>query len=81
MLFSATMPQMLLQFTRAGLKNPEMIRLDVDTKISENLRVCMCLGVGGSDDDDDRDDGDCDAAADDDDDMAIAMLVNMAMLL
>ncbi len=39
MLFSATMPQMLVQFTRAGLRDPVMIRLDVDTKISENLRV------------------------------------------
>ena len=33
------MPHMLVQFTRAGLRNPEMIRLDVDTKISDNLRV------------------------------------------
>jgi hypothetical protein len=39
LLFSATMPAALVQFTRAGLKSPEMIRLDVDTKISENLKV------------------------------------------
>ena len=39
LLFSATLPQALIQFSRAGLKDPEMVRLDVDTKVSENLKV------------------------------------------
>src|SRR5690348_2234461 len=41
MLFSATMPKQLLEFTRAGLTNPELIRLDADTKISENLKLAF----------------------------------------
>lgn len=39
LLFSATMPKMLVQFTRAGLKDPQLIRLDTDTKLSEELRL------------------------------------------
>ena len=38
-MFSATLPQAIIQFSRAGLKDPEMVRLDVDTKVSENLKV------------------------------------------
>lgn len=38
-LFSATMPAMLVEFTRAGLRDPKLIRLDVEAKISENLRI------------------------------------------
>lgn len=41
MLFSATLPKQLLEFSRAGLKNPEIIRLDVETKISENLKLAF----------------------------------------
>ena len=41
MLFSATMPKQLVEFTRAGLKDPELIRLDTDTKISENLKMAF----------------------------------------
>lgn len=33
------MPKMLVQFARAGLRDPQVIRLDVESKISENLRV------------------------------------------
>ena len=39
LLFSATLPSALIQFTRAGLKDPEVVRLDVETKVSENLKV------------------------------------------
>jgi ATP-dependent RNA helicase DDX54/DBP10 len=38
-LFSATLPKQLVEFTRAGLNNPEIVRLDVENKISPNLRV------------------------------------------
>eukprot|EP01118_Nematostelium_gracile_P002012 TRINITY_DN12099_c0_g1_i1.p1 TRINITY_DN12099_c0_g1~~TRINITY_DN12099_c0_g1_i1.p1 ORF type:complete len:351 (-),score=83.16 TRINITY_DN12099_c0_g1_i1:27-1079(-) len=38
-LFSATLPNLLVEFARAGLKNPQLIRLDTDTKISENLKL------------------------------------------
>ena len=38
-LFSATLPKALAQFARAGLNEPELIRLDVDNKISENLNM------------------------------------------
>ena len=41
MLFSATMPKVLVNFARAGLSDPELIRLDTDTKISENLKMCF----------------------------------------
>ena len=39
LLFSATMPKMLAQFSRAGLRDPQLIRLDTDTKMSEELRL------------------------------------------
>lgn len=41
MLFSATMPRQLMEFAQAGLENPELIRLDTDTKISENLKLAF----------------------------------------
>lgn len=37
MLISATLPAMLLEFSRAGLRDPEMVRLDTDNKLSPNL--------------------------------------------
>ena len=37
-LFSATLPKALAEFTRAGLKEPDLIRLDVDNKLSEHLQ-------------------------------------------
>lgn len=37
-LFSATLPKMLVEFAQAGLSDPTLVRLDVDTKLSENLR-------------------------------------------
>ena len=38
-LFSATLPKLLVDFARAGLQDPTLIRLDVDTKLSENLKM------------------------------------------
>lgn len=39
LLFSATLPESLVEFARAGLQNPILIRLDVETKLSENLKL------------------------------------------
>lgn len=39
LLFSATMPKTLVDFARAGLTDPALIRLDVDTKISKDLQM------------------------------------------
>ena len=41
LLFSATMPTQLVDFARAGLRDPQTVRLDTDTKISENLRLAF----------------------------------------
>lgn len=41
LLFSATMPKMLMQFSRAGLRDPQLIRLDTDVKMSEELRLAF----------------------------------------
>ncbi|UYV60253.1 DDX54 [Cordylochernes scorpioides] len=38
MLFSATLPKMLVDFAGVGLNNPQLIRLDVESKLSEQLR-------------------------------------------
>ncbi|XP_018099496.1 LOW QUALITY PROTEIN: ATP-dependent RNA helicase DDX54-like [Xenopus laevis] len=48
LLFSSTLPKMLLEFARAGnclhlgLTEPVLIRLDVDTKLSEQLKLSFC---------------------------------------
>ena len=39
LLFSATMPEQLAAFARAGLQNAEVIRLDAETKISPELQM------------------------------------------
>jgi ATP-dependent RNA helicase DDX54/DBP10 len=39
LLFSATLPKSLVEFARAGLTDPALIRLDVDTKISKDLQM------------------------------------------
>lgn len=39
LLFSATMPKQLVQFSRAGLRDPQLIRLDTDSQLSEELRL------------------------------------------
>ena len=41
LLFSATLPKALVEFARAGLNEPKLIRLDTDTKVSENLRLAF----------------------------------------
>ena len=41
MLFSATMPKQLIQFTRAGLRDPQLIRLETDNKMSDELRMAF----------------------------------------
>ncbi|XP_055461862.1 ATP-dependent RNA helicase DDX54 isoform X1 [Psammomys obesus] len=42
-LFSATLPKLLVEFARAGLTEPILIRLDVDTKLSEHLKTSFFL--------------------------------------
>lgn len=42
LLFSATLPKSLVEFARAGLQsNPKLVRLDADSKISEDLRMAF----------------------------------------
>jgi len=38
LLFSATLPKLLVDFAKAGLKDPVLVRLDVDSKLSEQLK-------------------------------------------
>ncbi|GAB6028281.1 ATP-dependent RNA helicase ddx54 [Chamberlinius hualienensis] len=39
LLFSATLPKSLVEFAKAGLSDPVLIRLDIDTKLSDNLKL------------------------------------------
>ncbi|KAG0665688.1 ATP-dependent RNA helicase dbp10 [Monosporozyma unispora] len=39
LLFSATLPSSLVEFAKAGLTNPVLVRLDAEQKISENLQM------------------------------------------
>lgn len=39
LLFSATLPKILVDFVKVGIEDPVLIRLDVDLQISENLKV------------------------------------------
>ncbi|XP_032899031.1 ATP-dependent RNA helicase DDX54 [Amblyraja radiata] len=41
LLFSATLPKQLVEFARAGLTEPVLIRLDVDTKLNDQLRLAF----------------------------------------
>nr|XP_033812268.1 ATP-dependent RNA helicase DDX54 [Geotrypetes seraphini] len=41
LLFSATLPKLLVEFARAGLTEPVLIRLDVDTKLSDHLKLAF----------------------------------------
>ncbi|GAB4823750.1 hypothetical protein N2152v2_010796 [Parachlorella kessleri] len=41
LLFSATMPKALAEFARAGLRDPELVRLDADTRISPDLSLAF----------------------------------------
>jgi hypothetical protein len=39
LLFSATLPSAVAEFTHIGLRSPELVRLDVDTKLSPDLKL------------------------------------------
>ncbi|KAL3641717.1 putative DEAD-box ATP-dependent RNA helicase 29 [Castilleja foliolosa] len=39
LLFSATMPSALAEFAKAGLRDPELVRLDLETRISPDLKL------------------------------------------
>ncbi|MFH4980505.1 hypothetical protein AB6A40_007214 [Gnathostoma spinigerum] len=39
LLFSATLPKMLVDFAKAGLTDPTLVRLDVDNKVSDKLSM------------------------------------------
>uniref|UniRef100_A0A3B5BBV9 ATP-dependent RNA helicase DDX54 n=1 Tax=Stegastes partitus TaxID=144197 RepID=A0A3B5BBV9_9TELE len=39
LLFSATLPKLLVEFARAGLTEPVLIRLDVDSKLSDQIKL------------------------------------------
>uniref|UniRef100_U3F6S3 ATP-dependent RNA helicase DDX54 n=2 Tax=Micrurus TaxID=8634 RepID=U3F6S3_MICFL len=39
LLFSATLPKLLVEFAQAGLTEPVLIRLDVESKLSEQLQL------------------------------------------
>jgi len=41
LLFSATLPKNLVEFAKAGLNNPVLVRLDAESKISDNLQMCF----------------------------------------
>ena len=41
LLFSATLPRTLVDFAKAGLSNPTLIRLDAETKISDQLQMAF----------------------------------------
>lgn len=39
LLFSATLPKLLVEFAKAGLHDPTLLRLDVETKLSNQLQM------------------------------------------
>ncbi|CAK7893301.1 ATP-dependent RNA helicase Dbp10p [[Candida] anglica] len=41
LLFSATLPRSLVDFAKAGLTNPVLVRLDADAKISDQLQMAF----------------------------------------
>ncbi|CAN4087151.1 unnamed protein product [Withania somnifera] len=41
LLFSATLPSALAEFAKAGLRDPQLVRLDLDTKISPDLKLAF----------------------------------------
>lgn len=48
LLFSATLPKSLVEFAKAGLQNPKLVRLDAESKISTDLRMAF-LSVKATD--------------------------------
>ncbi|KAL6881217.1 P-loop containing nucleoside triphosphate hydrolase protein [Trichoderma novae-zelandiae] len=47
LLFSATLPASLVEFARAGLQDPSLVRLDADTKVSPDLETAFFSVKGG----------------------------------
>lgn len=43
LLFSATLPKILVEFTKAGLSDPILIRLDVESKLPEELSLSFII--------------------------------------
>ena len=41
LLFSATLPKSLVEFAKAGLQNPKLVRLDAESKISADLQMAF----------------------------------------
>lgn len=41
LLFSATLPKTLVEFAKAGLQEPTLIRLDIESKISDDLEMAF----------------------------------------
>merc|ERR1719334_154843 len=41
LLFSATLPRLLVDFAKAGLSEPTLVRLDVESKVPETLRLAF----------------------------------------
>ncbi|KAF7315632.1 ATP-dependent RNA helicase DBP10 [Mycena indigotica] len=41
LLFSATLPKSLVEFAKAGLKDPKLVRLDAESKISTDLKMAF----------------------------------------
>src|SRR6266508_2831979 len=41
LLFSATLPKSLVEFAKAGLKEPKLVRLDAESKINSDLRMAF----------------------------------------
>lgn len=39
LLFSATLPQLIVDFTKAGLNDPVLVRLDTESQLSDNLKT------------------------------------------
>nr|XP_002130371.1 ATP-dependent RNA helicase DDX54 [Ciona intestinalis]XP_026692180.1 ATP-dependent RNA helicase DDX54 [Ciona intestinalis] len=41
LLFSATLPKQLVEFAKAGLNDPTLVRLDLDSKLSDQLKLAF----------------------------------------
>ena len=41
LLFSATLPKSLVEFAKAGLENPKLVRLDAESRISSDLKMAF----------------------------------------
>lgn len=41
LLFSATLPKSLVEFAKAGLQNPKLVRLDAESKLSTDLKMAF----------------------------------------